>query len=636
MSNDIDSWIQSNLSANDYNKVSSVENVWLSNGNRYVRIPGSYVDAHKIYYKNGDGELFGIGDVSSDERTYSYNGSYTDYFSYAVLDSWEVDCVLYADKVENGVEKTVCILPSGNIDSNVYNTSGWSSIYTIDDGEITYNGELANCLSSIFIMGKVSLNINSLNVFPYGEYGRSYNLLYSWNLGEWNTEFEYADADTPDSISQILEPVSKISFTEVTTDYIPNLFNSVSEEDLEYYRDDENLSAYYDGYNYELASKFAPYFRTQDENERDEYVGYPVIGELKDTLDYALHKPDTQYRVNFAYGICPVAHQPMLLTNRVGNKVTIVHAPDIIAYSVIDFGDGSDPVVLYTNPKSYDTGLPSLNEFITSILHDIRSFEGILYRERDYRGEHTYRNNGTYVISADLYYFGTKIEPPSSSNQRLTRVFRIHATKTIVIDDAEQDLIYFKVPKEIPHLYINGYRCPVVSTDSNSNTVALNVTGYDFAAYAQMAYDLCEELTANVTYTNLEHIPIELAEDEEEDDSAFISHYGIYISLNILALTKYSFRVAVCERDDVRNLTIPLKHVCSNDRDPLINSDEFASMLDIFGESCAPVANESYSDKISLIGPQCIGRTYDLRNLMDWGHLYMNYYPELMVSAEEG
>jgi hypothetical protein len=52
MSNDIDLWVQSNLSTNDYNKVSSVENVWLSNGSRYIRIPGSYVDARNIYYKN--------------------------------------------------------------------------------------------------------------------------------------------------------------------------------------------------------------------------------------------------------------------------------------------------------------------------------------------------------------------------------------------------------------------------------------------------------------------------------------------------------------------------------------------------------------------------------------------------------
>ena len=91
-----------------------------------------------------------------------------------------------------------------------------------------------------------------------------------------------------------------------------------------------------------------------------------------------------------------------------------------------------------------------------------------------------------FVISVDMYYLGTNLSSGSSSS--VLNVTRIHATKEIVINDDPQDLIYFKIPKEIPHLYVNGYRCPIVNTDSESNTVALNVTGYDFLEYAKIIY----------------------------------------------------------------------------------------------------------------------------------------------------
>ena len=74
MANDINLWLQGHLSTNDYAKISSVETVWMSDGTAYVPIPGNYVDSKNIYYKNSDGELFGVGDIASDTNSYRSNG----------------------------------------------------------------------------------------------------------------------------------------------------------------------------------------------------------------------------------------------------------------------------------------------------------------------------------------------------------------------------------------------------------------------------------------------------------------------------------------------------------------------------------------------------------------------------------
>ena len=48
MSDSINSWVQSKLSGSEYAKFSEVDNVLLSDGNRYVRIPGYLIDNRKI------------------------------------------------------------------------------------------------------------------------------------------------------------------------------------------------------------------------------------------------------------------------------------------------------------------------------------------------------------------------------------------------------------------------------------------------------------------------------------------------------------------------------------------------------------------------------------------------------------
>ena len=158
---------------------------------------------------------------------------------------------------------------------------------------------------------------------------------------------------------------------------------------------------------------------------------------MKDTLSGVHRKENGSINFDTSSSMpTPFLHQPMLLVNRVGNTVTIVHAPDIVAYSVINFGDGSAPVIMYTNPRPYSSDIPvwsSENGDNSVYEHENLIFESIMYRECDYRGVHTYKTSGTFVISVDMYYLGTNLSSGSSSS--VLNVTRIHATKEIVIND---------------------------------------------------------------------------------------------------------------------------------------------------------------------------------------------------------
>ena len=39
-----------------------------------------------------------------------------------------------------------------------------------------------------------------------------------------------------------------------------------------------------------------------------------------------------------------------------------------------------------------------------------------------------------------------------------------------------------------------------------------------------------------------------------------------------------------------------------------------------------PENPEDITDKMAVLGPQCIGKTYDLRNAIEWQQLWPNYY----------
>ena len=600
MVNDINLWLQGHLSTNDYAKVSSVENVWMSDGVVYARIPGNYVDSKNIYYKNRNGELFGIGDIGSDTNSYrngyKNKGSYSDYINNDVIGYKHDAEILFTNKVIDGNPSTVCILPSSQITGY---TNYYYGTYTIKNNELTYVDELGTCITRIFTTGKTAFDTSLLN----NQNGKC--ILNSWNLGEGNTEFYNGSNEyNKDSVTAIIGGVQDISFKEITLDHIPPGYDVNTEAVLNYpdimYGLTPNTVSEYCNFRMRLSS---------DSHTSPNYAGYPVIGELKDTLSGTHRKENGSINFDTSSMPRPFLHQPMLLVNRVGNIVTIVHAPDIVAYSVINFGDGSAPVIMYTNPRSYSSDMPVWNRWYNdsrTYEYEKLTFESIMYSERDYKGVHTYKTSGTFTISVDMYYLGTNMAGGSSSS--VLNVTRIHSTKEIVINDDPQDLIYFKIPKEIPHLYVNGYRCPVVNTDDESNTVALNVTGYDFLEYAKIIYSNMHDMAPTISYA------------DEDVLSGGVS-YPVYDTDNLLLIAKPSFRVSVCERTDIRKHTADIVHISRSDRYDLNNDNSLATILSVFGQECETALNNT-----ALLGPQCVGKTYDIRNLLAWSSIYANYY----------
>ena len=600
MANDINLWLQGHLSTDDYAKISSVETVWMSDGGAYVRIPGNYVDSKNIYYKNSDGELFGVGDIASDTNSYRSNGSYNEYINYEIVgyNDYNIE-ILCADKVIDGNTQTVCILPSSQV--NGFRNYFYDSAYTVKNNTLTYVDDLGNCITRIFTVGKTAFDTSLLN-------DQNDNcILNSWNLGENNTDFYSGSNEyNKDGVTSIIGGIQDISFKEITLNHIPPGYDIGNPEDLLNYPDiayglTPNTVYEYCNFRERLSS---------DSYTAPHYAGYPVIGELKDTLSGVHRKENGSINFDTSSSMpTPFLHQPMLLVNRVGNTVTIVHAPDIVAYSVINFGDGSAPVIVYTNPRPYSSDIPvwsSENGDNSVYEHENLIFESIMYRECDYRGVHTYKTSGTFVISVDMYYLGTNLSSGSSSS--VLNVTRIHATKEIVINDDPQDLIYFKIPKEIPHLYVNGYRCPIVNTDSESNTVALNVTGYDFLEYAKIIYSNMHDMAPTISYA------------DEDVLSGGVS-YPVYDTSNLLLIAKPSFRVSVCERTDIRKHTADIVHISRVKRSNLNKDDGLDTILSVFGQECDTALNNT-----ALLGPQCVGKTYDIRNLLAWSSIYANYY----------
>ena len=180
--------------------------------------------------------------------------------------------------------------------------------------------------------------------------------------------------------------------------------------------------------------------------------------------------------------------------NQVNRTVSITHAPDICAYSVINFGDNSDPAIIYTSGldeianayelyEKYWTDDPAYSKRPTQF--GDRNHWGATYnnvdaytpRMRDYRGVHTYARDGEYTITIDTYTIGD-----SNGSSNSTVVSHVVSTHNVVINSqVERDIIYFKVPKEIDHMYFHGVRC-ILTDDSNDeyNVVALDVTGYNW------------------------------------------------------------------------------------------------------------------------------------------------------------
>ena len=664
MTDSINSWIQSKLSGFEYAKFSEVNNVLLSNGNRYVRIPGYLIDNRNIYYKNADGNLISVGDIAHDDLSYtsqSSYGAYFDYFDEEIL-SDNVNGNLYANVTKDGVDSIEIVVP--NYAEDVYHSGAYSSVYTVSNGETVYVGQFGVILSNLYSSGKAVISLDGVN----DDTGDRFR------LSMWY-QYYY---DEPYEVSRQFSPIQSYTRKVLNLNVIPaRVCPTDGDEayDISKYSDytdadgdgdygytqldvDTDGDGVYD-FGYSVSGPIHSSFRVPHEEYAPSVVtGYPVIGMLCDTFQGVRTQNADEvmsYTIasNGNYDVKLHQPQPMILMNKVNKTITLTHAVDIIARSVIDFGDGSAPVVIYSNGKhrvanqpistlligsGYDidpyngtlkcTNGPCWND---AVKMDDGSFNEIKCRERDYRGEHTYTRAGTYVITIDTYYFGNKLADTSSYyNSDNLYVYKIHSTKEVVIQDNEQqDLIYFKIPKEIPNLYVNGYRCPVVQTTEDANIVALNFTGYDWVNYGKIL-SRDANLANSINYANL-----------RRNDKGVVlptaSDYEVYTSSNIPVITKASFRVAVCEIDDVRN-----------DPETLLISDftddpTLESIREVFGEECA-VANkiepiygygyahlepenpEDITDKMAVLGPQCIGKTYDLRNAVEWQQLWPNYY----------
>lgn len=667
MSDSINSWIQSKLSGSEYAKFSEVNNVLLSDGNRYVRIPGYLIDNRNIYYKNADGNLISVGDIAHDDLSYtsqSYSGAYFDYFDEEVLQD-STNGNLYANVTKNGVDSIEIVVP--NYAEDVYSTGAYNSVYTVSNGETVYVGQFGTILSNLYSSGKAVISLDGVNDDTGNRFRLSMWYQYYYDEPyEVSRQFSAIQSYTRKVLNLNVIPAQVCPTANENGAYDMSKYSDYTDTDGDDDYGYTQLDADTDGdgvydFGYSVSGPIHSGFREfPDTYLADVVTGYPVIGMLCDTFqgvrtqnaDEVMSYTITTSGIAGAYDVKLHQPQPMLLMNKVGKTITLTHAVDIIARSVIDFGDGSAPVVIYSNGKhrvaiqpisgllcgsgydSYPSDFLRCTDgkfYQSAVKMDDGSFDEIKFRERDYRGEHTYTRAGTYVITIDTYYFGNKLADTTSyySSDNLN-VYKIHSTKEVVIQDNEQqDLIYFKIPKEIPNLYVNGYRCPVVQTTEDANIVALNFTGYDWVNYGKIL-SRDANLANSINYANLRR-------DDEGTVLPTASNYEVYTSSNIPVITKASFRVAVCEIDDVRNNPETLL-ISDFTEDPTLDS-----IREVFGEECAvinkiipdydiygaypvPENPEDITDKMSVLGPQCIGKTYDLRNAVEWQQLWPNYY----------
>lgn len=666
MTDSINSWIQSKLSGSEYAKFSEVDNVLLSDGSRYVRIPGYRIDNRNIYYKNADGNLISVGDIAHDNRSYtsqSYSGAYFDYFDEEIL-SDNVNGNLYANVTKDGVDSIEIVVP--NYVEDVYHSGAYSSVYTVSNGETVYVGQFGVILSNLYSSGKAVISLDGVNDDTGDRFRLSmwYQSYYDEPY-EVSRQFSAIQSYTRKVLNLNVIPARVCTIDDARSGYMISKYSDYTDADGDDDYGETHLDADTDedgvnDFGYPMSGPIHSGFREFPDTYSDVVTGYPVIGMLCDTFqgvrtqnaDEVMSYTIVASGIAGAYDVKLHQPQPMLLMNKVGKTITLTHAVDIIARSVIDFGDGSAPVVIYSNGKhrvasqpisgllcgsGYDT---SPSDFLrvtdgkfyqSAVKMNDGSFDEIKFRERDYRGEHTYTRAGTYMVTIDTYYFGNKLADTSSYyDSRNLYIYKIHSTKEVVIQDNEQqDLIYFKIPKEIPNLYVNGYRCPVVQTTEDANIVALNFTGYDWVNYGKIL-SRDANLANSINYANLRR-------DDEGMTLPTASDYEVYTSSNIPVITKASFRVAVCEIDDVRNDPETLL-ISDFTEDPTLDS-----IREVFGEECAvinkiipdydrygpypvPENPEDITDKMAVLGPQCIGKTYDLRNAIEWQQLWPNYY----------
>lgn len=409
----------------------------------HYRISGTDIDNGNVYYKNDDGDLFSHATYENDSNYMNYEGSFSEYLASRVFDG--SDAVVMYDS--NG---------DPLVGSDIY----WGDYaYRLNNGElieIGCNNEVAAKLiaDGNFVIYNTAALLGS-DIYQQHQNDTT-NLPIQNNDGASKLVTRYPARYEALAVFG-LDNMSYYEGTDI--DYIPRgkITNNVYAENDIYY----NWS-YFTNAVSSRSSCFEPLLNNL---RGDDYSGNSIYGRVE------------------TYG-------PYII-NRVGKCVAITHAPDVGMYSKINFGDGTGQKIIFTDPAGsyFDKSLidecwigNNLGNNATPTRRPSWSDsyatdqDPYLTRMRDYRAVHRYASNGTYTITIESY----AICDAGGSDNGTAITHTTHTFNLTVGDASDQDIIYFKIPQEFDHLYINGVRCPVVEQGDDYNVVGLDVTEYNW------------------------------------------------------------------------------------------------------------------------------------------------------------
>lgn len=420
----------------------------------YYTIPGSLITSKEVYYRaTRSGVMYNADSYQLDTQLeVSDSGAtpYGEYFAWLCTyctDIWN-EPAIYA----NGEP----LIPTG-----LY---GDESCYNYNNGELQYTDTIGNMLSKIITlsMSRNTTYINGNTIVSNYEPGDM--PIYS----QWD---HYPVCDLIGGVPGVSENDIPLHYA-VPLKGLDNLVYNENFDDIprsiEYYGTSTNSA-----YAVNTVDTRASCFRSL----------------LNDFRNAVLSKDPNEM---FFYNKKEV-YAPYIL-NQVNRTISITHAPDICAYSTINFGDNTDPVTIYTAGlhEIADASHLYSNYWSENLSYSHRPVQladsnhdddgkgnedAYLPRMRDYRGVHTYSRDGEYTVTIDTYFISD-----SDTSSGSTIASHVTSTHTVTINSqVQRDVIYFKVPKEIDHMYYNGVRCILTdNTNDEYNVLALDVTGYDW------------------------------------------------------------------------------------------------------------------------------------------------------------
>lgn len=423
----------------------------------YYVIPGNLISGKGVYYKSyPSGNMYNADSCTSDtDLTESEYGAQSAKYRYAL-----------GDMIYNNSNSGVATIYNNNNEVLVPTSIGqftdcWTASST--DTSLTYIGDISEILSRILVDAKVGINYSTIKGNAIAD--------------------NYAEGDMPihkgsyesENISQLVGGAPG-EYGEYNPIHYAVRLNDI--DNLTYHENFDRIQRRITNYglsthselNVNVVDTRATCFKAILSDFRN------AVANASDTIYYSKKE----------------IYAPYVL-NQVGRTIAITHAPDLFARSVINFGDNTTPVIIYTSGpdevlgawKLYDEhwrpgafrNRPAQFTEGSHIYAGVDNADAYLPRMRDYRGVHTYARDGEYTITIDTYIVTT-----TEDNYGSTSVAHVTSTHKVTIDSQQQrDIVYFKVPKEIDHMYFHGVRC-ILTDDSHDdyNVLALDVTGYDW------------------------------------------------------------------------------------------------------------------------------------------------------------